>query len=403
MIVVIEDSATQRLQLVRDVRNGGWEVTAAADGESGLEAARALDPPPLAIVTDILMPGIDGWEVCRRIRTDPRLAGVAVIVLTELSRPADVLRAVVAGADNYCTKPYAPDRLVARIRRAIEQKAGGSSEVEVEGETFSLQNVPPRIAHVLASTLEDAAQRYRELARSRADLQAAYADREAMTRVVVHELRSPLQAMLAAAQIAQRRPEILNDLPALVERQGQRVRRILDDLSDLTRIELGQLPVEPVDADLAAVVRGAIDRIRPSVPTHRVDLDAPASPLRARVDADRIEQVLTNLITNAVKYSPDADRVHVAVRRAGDRARVEVRDWGIGVPPDHRERIFERYFRSRGGESTAEGLGIGLFVTRHLVRTHGGTIGVDPAPDRGSVFWFELPLADAAAEPEGAR
>lgn len=401
MIVVIEDSATQRLQLVRDVRTGGWEVKAAADGESGLEAVLALDPPPLAVVTDILMPGIDGWEVCRRIRAEPRLDGVAVIVLTELARPADVLRAVVAGADNYCTKPYTRERLVARIRRAIEQKADETPTIELDGETFSFQSVPPRLAHILASSLEDAAQRYRELARSRSDLQAAYADREAMTRVVVHELRSPLQAMLAAAQIAQRRPEILNDLPALVERQGQRVRRILDDLSDLTRIELGQLPIEPVDADLAVVVREAVERIRPSVPTHRVDLALPTGPLPARVDADRVEQVLTNLVTNAVKYSPDADRVRVEVRREGDRARVEVRDWGIGVSPEHRERIFERYFRSTGGETTAEGLGIGLFVTRHLVHAHGGVIGVEPAPDRGSVFWFELPLEAPSPQDAG--
>jgi len=396
LIVVIEDSTTQRLQLERDVKSGGWPVTAAADGERGLELVRSLDPAPLAVITDVLMPGIDGWEVCRRIKGDPKTASVAVVVLTELAQPADVLRAVVAGADNYCTKPYVVPTLIQRVRSAIRLVSSGAPMVEVDGESFALRTEPPQIAHILASSLQDAAQRYRELAKSRAALQTAYADREAMTRVVVHELRSPLQAMLAAAQISRRRPEILNDLPDLVERQGQRVRRILDDLSDLTRIELGQLPVEPTPRDLVEVVREALERIRPAVPDHRIEAHLPSEPLRVRVDGDRIEQVLTNLVTNAAKYSPDADRVAVQVRRAGASARVEVRDWGIGVPPDHRDRIFERYFRARQGETTAEGLGIGLFVTRHLVHAHGGRIGVEAASDRGSVFWFELPLDEAA-------
>lgn len=398
MIVVIEDSATQRIRLERDVRAGGWEVRAAEDGESGLRLIRDLDPPPLAVVTDIVMPGRDGWEVCRGIKEDPRLQQVAVIVLTELSHPSDVLRAVVAGADNYCTKPYEPDTLVHRIRQAIEQVRSGDAVVESEGERFEIDVTPPRLAHIFAASLQDAALRYRELADSRSELAAAYADRESMTRVIVHELRSPLQAILAAAQISQRRPEILHGLPALVERQAQRMSRIVEDLSDLTKIELGQLSIETGPREFGATLRETLDRIRPSLPEHRIIVDVPSDPLPVRIDVDRIEQVLINLLTNAAKYSPGEDRVAVTARRQGPVARVEIRDWGVGVPEEARERIFDRYFRTDTGAGTIEGLGVGLYLTRHLVRAHGGEIGILPAPDRGSIFWFELPL-DLSSDP----
>jgi signal transduction histidine kinase len=151
--------------------------------------------------------------------------------------------------------------------------------------------------------------------------------------------------------------------------------------------------------DLAALVREAVQEQRLSAATRRIELDAPDEALLVLADADRLGQVLTNYLTNALKYSEPGRPVAVTARRLGTQTRVEVRDQGPGLTPEQRERLFERFYRVPDIEvmsGSGVGLGLGLYISKTIVEQHGGVVGVESAPGQGSVFWFTLPLLSDA-------
>jgi signal transduction histidine kinase len=394
-IVVIEDSKTQAEHLRAVVGAAGHDVAVAHDGEAGLALCRSLPAVPDAIICDIVMPGMDGYEVCRRVKSDPVLREVPVLVLTALADPADVLRAVAAGADNYCTKPYGPEILLERLEGALARKGRPDTDtmVELDGERFALGTSMSRLADVLVSSLRDAGERYHELQRNRELLALNNVQREEMVRVMAHEMRSPLQSMLLISELCQQKPDdiaLLRSMPGRVARNVQRFLRLIEDLSDVSSIDLGTLRIAPMPVDLVALVRDTTERVQETIASHRIEIAAEAE-LGVTADVNRIEQVVTNLLTNAAKYSPGADRVNLQISRQGDRARVTVRDYGMGIAADDVPRVFDRYFRT--DTDRVEGLGLGLYICRALIEAHGGEIGVESRPGQGSTFWFMLPLA----------
>jgi two-component system sensor histidine kinase/response regulator len=396
-IVVIEDSKTQAEKLRAELASAGHDVAVAHDGESGLALCRSFPAPPDAIISDILMPGIDGYEVCRRAKSDPVLGQVPVLVLTALADPAAVLRAVAAGADNYCTKPYDPAVLLERLASALARRNRRDTDTAVElgGDWFELGASRSRLADVLVASLHDASERYVELERSRERLAINNSQREEMVRVMAHEMRSPLQSMLLISELCVQKPhdlQLLRSMPGRVTRMVQRLLRLIEDLSDVSSIDLGTLRIAPTRLDLVALVRDTAERLQATITSHRIEISAPAE-LGLDADVHRIEQVVTNLLTNAVKYSPGADRVTLQVSRQDARARVEVRDYGIGIAKDDVPRLFDRYFRTDKGKDRADGLGLGLYICRALIEAHGGAIGVESRPGQGSTFWFTLPRA----------
>lgn len=396
-LVVIEDSKTQAEHLRATLEARGFEVAVAHDGEDGLAVCQSLERPPAAVISDVIMPGIDGYEVCRRLKQDPRLDRVPIMLLTALADPADVLEAIAAGADNFLTKPFREDTLIPRLRRLIARPPafrGGHTCVDVDGQVFRLYAPRARLIEVLVSSLVDASARYHELERSRAELARINAEREALMRVVVHELRTPLQTLRLLADVCRERPadiDRLRTMPDTVERQVSRIIRIIDDLSDVTRIEMGTLRVQPRPAELVAVVREAVERFGSAVSARSILLEA-SGPIALSLDVERMEQVVTNLLSNAIKYSRPPSRVRVTVARAVDSARIEVHDQGIGIDAHARAHVFERYYRAGTGKSQAEGVGLGLYICKHLVEAHGGTIGVDSEVGKGSTFWITLPV-----------
>ena len=272
-----------------------------------------------------------------------------------------------------------------------------SGRVEVGGEIFEVTRDRRAILEVLVSALEDARDRNAELENNRAELAEANARRDEVLNVVSHELRGPLGVLAMAADVfnsdARTGATVENQrkFAERVVRQVQRMVTIVDDLLDATRIDAGELRVEPTHGDLVTVVRDAVERIRPTSTKHTIEVTAPPS-IRASIDVDRIEQVIANFLTNAIKYSPRGGRIAVTVAVEGARVRVAVTDSGIGIDPSALPRMFERYYRVPGSERTAKGIGLGLFVTKQLVEAHGGSVHVESTPGRGSTFSFLLPL-----------
>jgi signal transduction histidine kinase len=220
---------------------------------------------------------------------------------------------------------------------------------------------------------------------------------------VAHDMASPLMAMKMSAGLARQNhrpmtPEHWRELFDRVDRQVTRLQRMVGDLLDASRIEAGQLELRPERLDLRGLLKDVIDLHHPLPPAHRLSLGLPDEPVWVSVDETRIVQVLNNLISNAIKYSPEGGTVRVRLESDGEAARIAVSDEGIGIPTEDLERVFEPFQRSGKGREEIPGVGLGLSVVRRIVLAHRGSIRVWSTPGVGSTFVVALPLTERAAE-----
>ncbi|MCO5168968.1 MAG: HAMP domain-containing histidine kinase [Planctomycetes bacterium] len=248
---------------------------------------------------------------------------------------------------------------------------------------------------------EEGASEVREIARTFNEMAAALGRRReeqlAFLGGVAHDLRNPLTPLKLAASAAGAdvTPERARRTLGLVGRQVERLERMIGDLLETARIEAGHLELRAADHDAGALLDD-VARLHAAAGTHELVASGPTGPLPVRCDALRVEQVLNNLVSNAMKYSPPGSRVELSLGREGDEAVFAVRDHGVGIPPEELGRIFEPFRRgARVRGAAIPGVGLGLCVARRIVEAHGGRIEVESARGLGSTFRVRLPLAAA--------
>ena len=214
---------------------------------------------------------------------------------------------------------------------------------------------------------------------------------------VAHDLRNPLAALRTAAAVAEREaavaPERLGRRLEMMDRQVERLNRLVGDLLDVTRVEAGQFELHRERADLRDAVREVAHLFEGSSPKHRLEVQLPEEPVIASHDPLRIGQVLNNLVSNAIKYSPEGGPVRLSLHTEGPRAIVAVADRGIGMTADDRARLFQPFRRGASVQESIPGVGLGLSASCKLVLAHGGTIEVESEPGAGSTFRVQLPLS----------
>jgi signal transduction histidine kinase len=287
-----------------------------------------------------------------------------------------------------------------RRDRPLNERIGRLAEAVAERAGPAIQNAQ------LWSDLQDRMSRERAAQRIKDDFLS----------IVSHELRTPLTSIQGYSQLLEGRlrgssgeTKEMAHLRVIRSQVG-RMRRLVDDLLDVSRIDRrGGVSIEPIDFDLAEELRDAVSRIAREHTDRRIDVAVPAS-LPVHADRDRIDQVLTNLIENAVKYSPDGGPIAVSAEGRGGEVEVRVADTGVGIPAEHRENVFERFYQADddAGRRRFGGLGLGLYISRAIVDAHGGRIWVAANGDApsGSVFGFRIPrvampLAPAEIAPTG--
>jgi signal transduction histidine kinase len=267
---------------------------------------------------------------------------------------------------------------------------------------------------------EELAQALERERAARAEAEAANVRMDEFLGIAGHELRTPLTTIRANTQLLGRRLAALSGpqgadgadqvrtldqargLLVRMDGSAKRLGRLVDDLLDVSRSKAGKLELRLERADLAEIVREVVDEQRKVHPERTIRLAQPphraAMPVMA--DADRLGQVVTNYLGNALKYSPAEEPVAVEVCAEGDLVRVLVRDRGPGIPAAERERIWELFYRASTSEEpggSRMGMGLGLHISRTIVERHGGAVGVESVPGRGSTLWFSVPLAGRAA------
>ncbi len=244
-----------------------------------------------------------------------------------------------------------------------------------------------------------------EIARLGADARAAVASRDNLLAIVSHDLRSPLSTISLCADLLMLDldPTAAPRQAATIKRASTRMTRLIDDLLTATSIESGQLEVAPRPESIASVVGEALEALEPLAAAAEVRLEVDLPPHLPEVACDRmrIHQVLTNLVGNALRYTPAGGRIRFAGELTPDGVRLDVDDSGPGIEADERDDLFGRHWQGRGRRDHG-GLGLGLYICRGIIERHGGRIGVAAAPGGGCQIWFTLPLA-APAAPAPAR
>jgi signal transduction histidine kinase len=245
--------------------------------------------------------------------------------------------------------------------------------------------------------LRDMVERFNQMA---AALTAQRQAQVAFLAGVAHDLRNPLSALSLSVSLIDPNqplppePRVRRTIE-LVRRQLKKLERMVNDLMEMTKVQAGKLDLHVESHDLARLVRDVVDLFDAIEPNPRIELSLPAEPVLVECDALRIEQVMSNLISNALKYSPNARKVEVRLTRESGEACLSVQDYGIGISDEDQRRLFEPFQRAGLSKDTVPGTGLGLYVVQRLVSAHAGRIEVSSRPGEGARFTVRLPMRDA--------
>jgi signal transduction histidine kinase len=426
-VLVVEDSPTQARLLCLILEADGFTVDLAGDGQAALArlAAASFD----VVVSDVLMPGFDGFELCRLIKSDPALRETPVVLVTTLREPQEIVQALEVGADSFIRKPYEPDALVARLRSLVAEGARASTDMAhtprrrreddprapgaaavFNGKAIDVRASREQILRLLLGTFEDVVRannllrvREEELSVAKAQLEEAARMKDVFFATLSHELRTPLTAIVGWVHIlkdGQADPAVVQRAVETIERNLNVQNTLIADLLDVSRIVSGKLELEKAPLDLPALVGASVDSARPTASANGVFLEVDLQPLSLPISGDpvRLQQVVTNLLTNSLKFTPRGGRVVVRLAQQAANAYLTVTDSGSGIREEALPFVFERFRQASVADTKAGGLGLGLAIVKHIVEMHEGTVTAASAgAGRGATFTVMLPLTEGAA------
>jgi len=363
-VLVVDDQQSIRKLVCMHLTKAGFEAFDAVDGNDGL--AKATEMVPDLIISDLMMPGMDGIELCKRLKADTRLREVFFIMLTAKSRTEDKIKGFGSGADDYMTKPFNHQELLARVQSAMRIR--------------NLQKELTKLGEI----------------------------KDEFLGIAAHDLRTPLtvikgwcdlfnEEMLGALNDEQK--EAVDG----ITQQVKLMLNLINDLLDVTKIEsgkvelnLGQCKIQDVVAQHERSYALLASKKNITLKTEFGN-DMPS----VNLDKERISQVLNNLLSNAFKFSPEGSSITMASVKSGDFIEISVVDTGIGIPEEAMHKMFQKFsqagHRAPGGE---KGTGLGLAIAKKLVKLHGGRVWVESKEGKGSTFTFSLPIEGPQDLPE---
>lgn len=353
-VLIVDDEPVARNTLRGMLLAEGYQLILAVNGQEAL--AQVAQEPPDVILLDVMMPGMDGFEVCRHLRNDSRWQHIPVILVTALDSKEDLAHGLDAGADEFVSKPVNTLELQARVRSMLRIK------------------------------------------KQYDDLKILLQLREDLANMIVHDMRSPLTVILGYTETLERRLEQKLPEEALrlqkIYRQAQRLQSFANDMLLLTKMEQGQLALQRTVADVNQLIQTAEPDYHMLAESKgmRLEVRLPADPPRpVEIDTALLQRVLDNLLANAFKYAPANSLVVVQVEYPeGPQLQLKVIDEGPGIPEEDRERIFEKYEIVTLKQQQVPQVGLGLAFCKMVVDAHGGRIYVDANKPVGSVFVVEI-------------
>lgn len=420
-ILLVDDQPERLLTYEVILENLNQNLVRALSGEEAFE--RLLEREFAAILLDVSMPGMNGFETAALVRNHPRFGQTPIIFVTGVHiNDLDRLRGYEMGAADYVYVPVIPDVLRGKVqvlvqlylqRRELallnERLAATNDKLEEAHARLKAENT--RALQKLNRNLERAnGQLVSEVAerkRAEALLKDAARRKDEFISILGHELRNPLAAMQSGVELLRNSPLSESKLPwarDLLQRQLQHLKRLIDDLLDVSRITSGRVQLQRETLDLNSIVEHSVDAALPLITKrqHILNVDLPPEPIFLDGDPVRLTQVFGNLLTNAAKYTEAGGTITLSAHtEAGPPPSVTIRvsDTGAGIPQDMLESVFELFTQADDSDTrTQTGLGIGLALVRALAELHGGSVhATSGGPARGSEFVVILPLPEHTA------
>ena len=369
-VLVVEDNETNRVYL-NLLLEDEYKVSLAENGAQALHIA-AAHPQPQLVLLDIVMPEMDGYEVCRRLKENPETKDILVIFFTSLLEEGGEYKGLSLGAIDYIAKPVQPELLRIRIKQHLD------------------------LLHTRKS-LQEALQK---------EHQANLAKSEFLANMS-HEMRTPMHAILSYANFGLRRIDKV-PLQKLAEYfqeirdSGERLTLLLNDLLDLAKLEAGSMSYAIKEHDITSTIKEAVTEFKAAAEERGIHLilKAPETPLIGKFDDARIGQVMRNLLSNALKFTEAGKKITIQVAQDVHNShgpdgkpalRFSIHDQGIGIPPSEIETIFNKFIQSSTTKSGAGGTGLGLAICNQIIQAHHGKIWAENNENGGATFFVLLP------------
>jgi signal transduction histidine kinase len=362
-ILAVDDDRINLRIIGGILRHEGYEIAEASSGEQALEVYATFQPN--LVLLDVMMPGIDGFTTCRTLKKTYGDKCAPVIFVTAKSEADDVVMGFDAGGVDYLTKPFRPKEVVARIRTHL------SNQQLVEQQKLLVSQ-----------------------------LSKANADKDRFLGMCAHDLRNPLSSIRGLAELLDEdavgpmtgeQKEIIQTIHGA----SQSMLQLVNELLDVATIEGGHLKLDRLPTSMAEIVERSVhlSNMEAGKKNTKIEMVKTNGDPIVDVDRNKMRQVVDNIISNAVKYSPKGSIITVVIHANADVAGFAVRDNGPGIPDSERHLLFKDYGRlsakPTGGEKST---GLGLAICRKIVEAHNGTIGVENIPGRGAEFIVSLPI-----------
>lgn len=404
-ILIVEDSPTQAAQLQYILETHGHPVSLAANGGEAL--AEIAGGKTALVISDIIMPQMDGFELCRRIKASEETRDIPVILLTSLSDPQDVIKGLACGADNFITKPYEEDYLLARIGQMQDGRCHmrnadqpGEMEVQYGGEKYLISSDRRQVVDFLLSTYETAIRKNRELIKARDalnasndQLEAAIKELETFSYTVSHDLRSPLTNIHGLSQVllgtcSDRFDEECLGFIRTIFNETQRMNQLINTLMNFSRVMGSEL--KPAMASLSDMANSIAVALRQREPERRATFQV-MEGITVYGDSRLLMVVMENLLGNAWKYTGKNETpiIEFGMTKLDGRPTYFIRDNGAGFDMAKAEKLFVPFQRLHD-KADFGGFGIGLATVQRIIQRHGGRIWAEGEPDKGATFYFTL-------------
>ena len=359
-ILVVDDMVENVHDLISALSEE-FRVVAATSGEEAIEIVNSGSPPDL-ILLDILMPGMDGYETLRRIKATEAGKRIPVFFVTVVDKTLEKIKGFSLGAADYITKPFDIEEVRARIR-----------------------------THLRLNHLQTA---YEHAYRALSELEEM---RDNLVKMVVHDMRSPLMALCASLELllinpasamsADERKLLKNGLAA-----GQDLANMVTSLLDVSRLEEGSMPLDIRPCFISHTLRQAVDRLTPLTNAHRLSIDLPEREEATWCDQEITERIITNLVTNAIKFSPPGSTIRISLRHEKGWSHIAVTDNGPGIPLEYQATIFDKFTQVRQRASGKKfSSGLGLSFAKMAAEAQGGCLTLESREGEGATFTLLLP------------
>jgi len=368
MILIVDDKQENLISLRKFLEANAFKVDTASSGEDALK--KVLKNTYALIILDVQMPGMDGFEVAELISGYSKAVDTPILFLSAVNTEKRfITQGYETGGIDYLTKPFDPDILLLKVKtfyRLFEQ----------------------------AQTMHEMQEKLKQEIEQRKILENK---KDEFISIASHELKTPLTSVRGYLQLLERLPETKNNEKfknylAKTSAQLDKLRDLIDDLLDISKIESGKMKFNFQYISVEKLVSNTIENISQMYPQHVFKRIGVLDTI-IYGDEIRLEQVLINYLTNAIKYSPNANEVHIECTITEDNyMRISVRDFGIGIPADEINNLFDKFYRVEESSYKFQGLGMGLYICKEIIARHKGVYGVESELNKGSTFYLKLPL-----------